>query len=523
MSDESMHWADQTARKVIEEKGDKPKYTVAAGITPSGTIHIGNFREIITVDLIHRALKDLKKQVRFIYSWDDYDVFRKIPADAPKKELLEKYLRFPITQVPDTYDEKHSSYAEHNEKEVENTMPIVNIKPQFIYQAQKYGNCEYAEEIKHALKNKEEIKKILDKYRTEERGENWWPASVFCDRCKKDATKVLDWDGSYALTYECKCGHKETFDFRKKGIAKLPWRIDWPMRWHYENVDFEPGGKEHSTEGGSRTTAVEIFELLYKETPPIYLKYDFITIKGKGGKISKSLGNVVSLGDALEIYEPAIVRYLFASTRPDAEFAISFDLDVLKIYEDFDKCERTYYKKEEADEKEHSKQKRIYELSSIDVPSKKMPFQPSFRHLCNVVQIYENDFDKVKEAYSIKDRHDTERLKTRAKCAWNWLQKYAPEDMKFHVQNEASIKLGEKEKEAVNKLINYLEKHEKVEEKLLYDEFYNIAKGSGIEPSEFFKACYRILIGKERGPKLAGFILTLGKERVLKLLSLLSL
>src|SRR3989338_2562092 len=137
MSDESMHWADQTARRVIEEKGDKPKYTVAAGITPSGTIHIGNFREIITVDLIHRALKDLKKQVRFIYSWDDYDVFRKIPADAPKKELLEKYLRFPITEVPDTYDNKHKSYAEHNEKEVEETIPLVNICPEFIYQAKK--------------------------------------------------------------------------------------------------------------------------------------------------------------------------------------------------------------------------------------------------------------------------------------------------------------------------------------------------------------------------------------------------
>lgn len=35
---ESMHWADQTARRVISEKGDKDKYVVAAGITPSGTV-----------------------------------------------------------------------------------------------------------------------------------------------------------------------------------------------------------------------------------------------------------------------------------------------------------------------------------------------------------------------------------------------------------------------------------------------------------------------------------------------------
>lgn len=38
MTNESMRWADQTARRVIKEKGDKQKYTVSAGITPSGTV-----------------------------------------------------------------------------------------------------------------------------------------------------------------------------------------------------------------------------------------------------------------------------------------------------------------------------------------------------------------------------------------------------------------------------------------------------------------------------------------------------
>jgi len=52
-----MHWADQAAKKVIEEKRDKKAYTIASGITPSGTVHVGNFREVITIDLIKRALK----------------------------------------------------------------------------------------------------------------------------------------------------------------------------------------------------------------------------------------------------------------------------------------------------------------------------------------------------------------------------------------------------------------------------------------------------------------------------------
>ena len=98
----STHWADIYADKIIREKGDKECYTCASGITPSGTVHIGNFREIISVDLVVKALRAKGKNVRFIYSWDDYDVFRKVPKNMPQPELLETFLRKPITLVPDT-------------------------------------------------------------------------------------------------------------------------------------------------------------------------------------------------------------------------------------------------------------------------------------------------------------------------------------------------------------------------------------------------------------------------------------
>ena len=32
---------------------------------------------------------------------------------------------------------------------------------------------------------------------------------------------------------------------------KLNWKIDWPMRWMIEDVIFEPGGRDHSSETGS--------------------------------------------------------------------------------------------------------------------------------------------------------------------------------------------------------------------------------------------------------------------------------
>jgi len=145
----STHWADINADKIIREKGKKDHYTCASGITPSGTVHIGNFREIISVDLVVRALRDKGENVRFIYSWDDYDVFRKVPKNMPQQELLETYLRKPITLVPDVLGDSES-YAAANEKNLEELLPIVGVKPEYIYQASKYRNSDYAEGIKTA-------------------------------------------------------------------------------------------------------------------------------------------------------------------------------------------------------------------------------------------------------------------------------------------------------------------------------------------------------------------------------------
>ncbi|MCL2481121.1 MAG: lysine--tRNA ligase, partial [Spirochaetaceae bacterium] len=186
----STHWADINADKIIREKkkflgADKEFFICASGITPSGTVHIGNFREIISVELVVRALKDKGEKVKFLYSWDDYDVFRKVPANMPNRESLEKYLRFPITMVPDPWG-KENSYARANEAELESILPVVGVFPQYIYQAEKYRNSYYAKEIRRALENREKIRKLLDEHRTEPLEEKWMPVSVFCNKCNKD-------------------------------------------------------------------------------------------------------------------------------------------------------------------------------------------------------------------------------------------------------------------------------------------------------------------------------------------------
>ena len=52
-----MHWSDEVAAKIIARRPDKEEYVCAAGISPSGSIHIGNFRDIATSYFVVKALE----------------------------------------------------------------------------------------------------------------------------------------------------------------------------------------------------------------------------------------------------------------------------------------------------------------------------------------------------------------------------------------------------------------------------------------------------------------------------------
>ena len=531
-----VHWADQTAQQIIARKGPvggaKKHYTCASGITPSGVIHIGNFREIISVELVVRALRDAGEPVRFIYSWDNFDAFRKVPPNWPQPEMLAEHLRWPIVDVPDPYGETES-YARHNEVRIEKTMPEVGVEPEYLYQAPRYRAGDYAEGIKVALANRDVIRSILDEHRTSPLPADWWPVSIFSSFSNKDTTTILNWDGKYGITYRCnETGQEETIDLRHTTLAKLLWRVDWPMRWAYEGVDFEPAGKEHHSAGGSFDTAKVIVEQVYHFEPPVTFKYDFISIKGQGGKISSSRGNLLSVDDVLEVYQPEVMRHLFAGTRPNAEFQISFDLDVIKLYEDYDRCERIYYGLEEVSEKRAAKERRNYELSQVRPihnpgggSPDDAPLQVPFRTLSNYLMISAGDVDAALAMApgfdAVSSPEVKARLRRRAECAWNWITSYAPDDFRFELKtgDEEPVVLSADEIAAVSALRAEIEEgFDSHDEKTMAEAIYRIANETGVDQKRFFAVMYQVLVGKERGPRLAGFLLTIGRQRVLDIL-----
>ena len=520
------HWADVTAERIIRQRGDRECYVVASGVAPSGSVHFGHLREVMSTELVARALRDRGKRARFIYSWDDYDVFRKVPANLPRQEELARHLRKPLVDVPDPFGVA-ANYAAGFEQGLEQVLPRLGIRPEYLYQAERYRAARYAGGIRTALARRASIRAILDRHRDTPLPEDYWPITIYSGLDGTDNTTVLDWDGADTVTYRDVDGTEKRLDLTRSGAAKLLWRIDWPMRWAHEGVDCEPAGKDHHTAGGSFDTGGPIAREVYDYEPPVTFLFGDVGVKGGAGRISSSAGNAVTIEQVLAVYQPEVVRFLYAGTRPNAEFVVSFDLDVLKIHEDYDRAERVYFGHEQIGARRRDRERRVYELSQIaDVPAR-MPPQVPFRHLCNLLQIRDGDVAATLAALvqelqlTAPEAADARRrLQARAQGAAAWLQSYAPPAMRFRLRRPAEPPpvLEPREAAALGLLFHELARLERHDGASLSDRIYAIAGEQELEPRALFGAAYRALIGAERGPRLADFILLSGRERIAPLL-----
>jgi lysyl-tRNA synthetase class 1 len=522
------HWADIAARRVLAAHPDSSPVVVAAGITPSGVVHVGNFREVMTVDLVARALRAQDTSVRFIYSWDDFDVFRKVPADAPEQEMLTSKLRRSVADVPDPHG-KSDSYASHHIEQFESSLAPLGIEPEFIRQSRRYRAGDYAEGIRKALEHADVIRGVLDQFRKQPLPLDWLPLAGFCSECGRDEVD-FSWDREWHVELSCRdCAEKSSVDLREGGDVKLPWRVDWPMRWAFEGVCFEPGGTDHSSAGGSYDTAKQIVGPVYGGMAPEYVAYDWVRLKGLGGKISSSAGRVITVRECLRIYEPEMLRWIFASQRPNSEFQISFDLDVIKLYEDYDRAVGIAHQPDDGGKKDKKRQivRRTIELSSVvpkmiapgDVPTR----VPSFRPLSLILQIYDGDQNRALAYYESTGEVETEvertRFRLRAECVWNWILDYAPEEFRYRIrESPSSTALDGEPREVLLRLVSVLEESPDISEAALIPHLKTLCEGTSLTPRDFYPYAYDLLIARSKGPKLTTLITAMGTKRALPLL-----
>ena len=538
-----MHWSDRIAQEIIRRRPDKEEYVCAAGISPSGSIHIGNFRDIATSLFVVKALRRQGKKAKLLFSWDEFDRLRKIPVNVAKvprpegEKPWEEYIGCPYVDVPNPFDDGCESYAKHFEKEFEAAMERFGIEMDYRYQGAMNRSGKYAEHVIHALKKRGEIFDILDSFRTQtaQEGEReaYYPVSIYCPHCGRDTTKITSLSEDCTVAeYECACGHHGTFDFTKDFNCKLAWKIDWPMRWMYEGVDFEPGGKDHASPGGSYDTSRVIAQKIFGYEAPVFQGYEFIGIKGATGKMSGSTGLNLTPDTLLKLYQPEVILWLYAKSEPTKAFDFCFDDGILRQYFEFDKQYNEYMAGKGDEflnavmanclrEEGETDGKPVYR--KIDTVPMSLLVQLGSVVDFNIPML-ETVFEKIGQPFTY------EQFKDRLDRAKYWLEQCSPENvnrLRATRNWEVYESLNEEERKEIALLHAFLTKGG-YDLEGLNQELYAIPKQviGNLEDAkelkkiqgQFFKNVYKLLIDKEKGPRLYLFLYAIDPERYVHLL-----
>lgn len=490
-----------------------------------------------------KGIKTPGKESEASFSWDEFDRLRKIPVNVAKiarpegEKPWDEYIGYPYVDVPNPYDDGCPNYAKHFENEFEEAMERFGIHMDYRYQAEMNRSGKYAQYVIHALKKRGEIFDILDSFRTqsaqEGERENYYPVSIYCPHCGRDTTKILSLsDDCTVAEYECACGHKGTFDFTKDFNCKLAWKIDWPMRWMYEGVDFEPGGKDHASPGGSYDTSRVIAKKIFDFEAPIFQGYEFIGIKGATGKMSGSSGLNLTPDTLLKLYQPEMILWLYAKSEPTKAFDFCFDDGILRQYFEFDKQYNDFMEGKGDEFLNTVMANCLLETGEEDG-------KPVYRKIETVpmsllvqlgsvvdfnVPMLETVFGKIGQPFTY------EQFKDRLDRAKYWLEQCSPENvnrLRPYRNWEVYETLNEEEKKEIALLHDYI-KNGGYDLDELNQELYAIPKkvmGELQDPKElkkiqgqFFKNVYRLLIDKEKGPRLYLFLYAIEPEKYVSLL-----
>ncbi|MPY52415.1 lysine--tRNA ligase [Streptomyces acidicola] len=577
-STETTDWVSRFADEVIEEserRAPGKPVVVASGLSPSGPIHLGNLREVMTPHLVADEIRRRGYQVRHLISWDDYDRYRKVPNGvAGVDPSWAEHIGKPLTSVPAPKGSAHANWAEHFKAAMIESLAEMGVEFDGISQTAQYTSGVYREQVLHAMRHRGEIDAVLAQYRTkakpaqgahkkqqsqkpvdaaeveaaegsgaaaEDDGSSgsagYFPYKPYCGQCEKDLTTVTSYDDDTTeLSYVCDaCGFSESVLLSEFNRGKLVWKVDWPMRWAYEGVVFEPSGVDHSSPGSSFQVGGQIVGI-FGGKQPIGPMYAFVGISGMA-KMSSSRGGVPTPADALKIMEPQLLRWLYARRRPNQSFKIAFDQEIQRLYDEWDKLDAKVAEGAAlpADVAAHS---RAVRTAGGELPRTPRPMP--YRTLASVADITAGHQDQALRILSEFDPASPlaslDEVRPRLDKAEAWINTQVPADQRTIVRDEPDAELlkslDEQGQGSLRLLLDGLDSHWSLDG--LSHLVYGVPKvqagfSADATPKElpaeiksdqrkFFALLYHLLVGRDTGPRLPTLLLAVGQDRVRRLL-----
>ena len=508
-------------------------------------MHLGNLRELMTPHFVADEVRKQAVPCRHILSWDDYDRLRRVPAGFP--ESFAEHIGRPLSAVPDPCG-RHPSWAEHFKEPLRESLARLGVLITEISQTEMYTSGAYTEQIILAMRRRADIGAVLARYQTrrsaalddDEPGNGgtraYYPFKPYCSACGRDDTTVTGFDDeSTEITYTCACGARVGPVPIAQVAGKLAWKVDWPMRWAYERVTFEPAGVDHSSPGSSFTVGGELVTEIFGGEMPLHFGYSFVGTSGGSSKMSGSAGGAPTPADALEIFEPQLIRWLYARRRPEQSITLAFNAEVGRVYDEWDALGRRV-----ADRKADAPSLAVYARAAgtAEGPLPVTPRPLPFRTLASVADVTAGHQEQLLRI--LRDLTDQDPIRSldevrpRLDCAQAWVAGYMDPADRTQVRREPDTEglaaLSGEEGRALKLLAERMGNYWSLTglTTLLYG-VPKLLRGLPLDAPAtpelkaaqraWFILLYRLLIGKDTGPRLPTLLLALGQDRIRYLLA----
>jgi lysyl-tRNA synthetase class 1 len=513
-------WFDKTALEVVERERKLGRsldlIRTEMGFGASGIPHVGNVSDAIRSYAMTVALQAQNYGSELIAFCDDKDGLRKVPVGFPQS--LKKFLGFPVTAIPDPF-KCHESFGEHSSSLLLEAFDKCGVKYTFTSAADIYRRGLLNREIETILSNAKRVGEIIKEEVGQEKFEEALPYFAVCGNCGRVyTTKAYEYlPEENKVLYSCEgmeikgqrfegCGHKGEANYLK-GEGKLVWKVEFAARWKALDIRYEAYGKDIAD---SVRVNDRICREILKWEPPFHSRYEMFLAKG-GKRFSKSAGTVFTAQEWFRYGSPQSLNLLmlkrFVGTR-----TISI-LDVPGYMNEFDELEDVYFRKKQvADKKELAKLSGLYDYCWWLKPPKQNRVHVPFNLLAFLVKVAPKDAEldyiaeKLREYSYLKKTEDLPTdLRERIQYAANWNRDFAE-------ISETKAELSAREKRAMQELAQILEAE--IDADQIQTAVFDAARKHSVEPRQFFKTLYMILLGSPAGPRLGPYIVAMGRQNV---------
>jgi lysyl-tRNA synthetase, class I len=551
-------WADATADEILRHVDRHPRLQKLAadqGLlvydekTPSGTIHVGSARGWILHDVIARALRAKGAPGHFVLSSDDMDPYDKPSAGLPR-EHWDRYLGMPFRHIPSPVP-GFESYGDYYFRQCADLFGHYDIECGLESTGALYESGAFDAAIARALDATETIQAIYTDLYGDTPASHRLPFNPRCEQCGRiGTTRALEWDSAgQRIRYECRpdvlgykdpdsgekvfiqgCGHagwRSPFG----GGGKFPWKVEWAAKWVTKGVIAEWAGKDHFSQGGSRTAACR-FSVDVFDYPPPYPSdgyrtgpgYEFLVVGGR--KMSTSRGSGVAFAEVTEALSPTMLRFLMVRSRPNQviDFDPNRDADIVNLYTEHDRVERVACG--EVGKEPEALVQRMRAMYRYAAPRRGelLGTTPPVRVPMKIAALVGQSVDDPAEAvvtlrqmgHVPVDAGEAETVQ-RVTEARSWLANYAPDSALRIELNDAvpaDLAIDAASRAVFAGIVADLRGHVSGEALLTEREFKGRIFGhiaeAGADQRAFFGLAYPALLGRSNGPQMASFLLSMG-------------